>query len=64
MYSCLSSLHVFAYHECPVPRETRRENWVLQIELRTTVCYNAGAEKQPVSFVRVTNAPNAGDISR
>lgn len=42
-----------------MPRENRRENWVLQIELRTTVCYNAGAEKQPVSFVRVTNAPNA-----
>lgn len=28
------------------------------------MCYNAGAGKQPVSFARVTNAPNAWDISR
>lgn len=40
-------------------RENRRENWVLQTELRTTECYNAGAGKQAVSFARVTNAPNA-----
>ena len=47
-----------------MPRENRRENWVLQIELRTTACYNVGAEKQSVSFAKVSNAPNAWDISR